>query len=717
MCIAALTSGERKWEEVIMSMTDRVSKARKNFDYIFNTKPALNFVALFADGTEFYRTPAEVEIGGSVTLKFRTAADNVDRVYLICNGDRYLMSIAQKDDIFDYYSYKVENIEDELNYYFEIQAGNVTCYYNKLGSQRTVNPDYNFQIFPGFKVPTWARGAVFYQIFVDRFCNGDESNDVLDNEYCYIGEGTRRVTDWFKYPDNMDVRSFYGGDLQGVMDKLDYLKDLGVDVIYLNPIFVSPSNHKYDIQDYDYIDPHFGVIVKDEGDCLPEWSKTNKDSTRYINRVTNKENLEASNALFAKLVEEVHKRGMKIILDGVFNHCGSFNKWLDRECIYENQEGYEKGAYTDAESPYRSFFKFQDQWQWPYNGSYNGWWGHDTLPKLNYEESEKLYEYIMRIGEKWVSPPYNCDGWRLDVAADLGYTEEFNHKFWRDFRKRVKKANPDAIILAEHYGDAKNWLLGDQWDTVMNYDAFMEPITWFLTGVEKHSDEFRGDLLGNPDAFTGSLRHHMSRFNQNSLEIAMNELSNHDHSRFLTRTNRRVGRIHTMGPHAANENINKGVFREAVVFQMTWPGAPTIYYGDEAGLCGWTDPDNRRTYPWGREDVELIQFHKDIIKIHKANEALMKGSVMFLHGSYKLISYGRFTDKQAVIVMMNNDYEDRELSIHVSRLGIPDRSVLTRLMLTTEEGYVLDKEEYTVRNNTLTIKLPKISSVVIKYDK
>ncbi len=700
-----------------MSMTDRVSKARKNFDYIFNTKSALNFVALFADGTEYYRSPAEVEVGGSVTLKFRTAADNVDKVYLICNGDRYLMTIASRDNLFDYYSYTVDNVDEELNYYFEIQAGNVTCYYNKLGSQRVVNPDYNFQIFPGFKVPAWARGAVFYQIFVDRFCNGDEKNDVLDNEYCYIGEGTRRVTDWFKYPDNMDVRSFYGGDLQGVMDKLDYLTDLGVDVIYLNPIFVSPSNHKYDIQDYDYIDPHFGVIVKDEGDCLPEWSKTNKDSTRYINRVTNKENLEASNALFAKLVEEVHKRGMKIILDGVFNHCGSFNKWLDRECIYENQEGYEKGAYTDAESPYRSFFKFQDQWQWPYNGTYNGWWGHDTLPKLNYEESEKLYEYIMRIGEKWVSPPYNCDGWRLDVAADLGYTEEFNHKFWRDFRKRVKKANPDAIILAEHYGDAKSWLLGDQWDTVMNYDAFMEPITWFLTGVEKHSDEFRGDLLGNPDAFTGSLRHHMSRFNQNSLEIAMNELSNHDHSRFLTRTNRRVGRIHTMGPQAANENINKGVFREAVVFQMTWPGAPTIYYGDEAGLCGWTDPDNRRTYPWGREDMELIQFHKDIIKIHKANEALMKGSVMFLHGSYKLVSYGRFTDKQAVIVVMNNDYEDRDISIHVSRLGIPDNSKLTRLMLTTEEGYVLDNEEYTVRNNTLTMKVPKISAIVLKYDK
>ncbi len=700
-----------------MSMTDRIAKARKTFDYIFNTKAALNMAALFADGTEYYRSPAEIAKGENVTLRFRTGADNVDRVYLICNGDRYLMKVTDKDYLFDYYSYTVEKVEEELNYYFEIQAGNIICYYNKLGSQKSVNPDYNFQIFPDFKVPTWARGAVFYQIFVDRFCNGDESNDVLDNEYCYIGEGTRRVTDWFKYPDNMDVRSFYGGDLQGVMNKLDYLKDLGVDVIYLNPIFVSPSNHKYDIQDYDYIDPHFGVIVKDEGECLPEWSKNNKESTRYINRVTNKENLEASNKLFAKLVEEIHKRGMKVILDGVFNHCGSFNKWLDRECIYENQEGYEKGAYVDADSPYRSFFKFNDQWQWPYNSSYNGWWGHDTLPKLNYEESERLYEYIMRIGEKWVSPPYNCDGWRLDVAADLGYTEEFNHKFWRDFRKRVKAANPDAIILAEHYGDTKNWLLGDQWDTVMNYDAFMEPITWFLTGVEKHSDEFRGDLLGNPDAFTGSLRHHMSRFNQNSLEIAMNELSNHDHSRFLTRTNRRVGRIHTMGPHAANENINKGVFREAVVFQMTWPGAPTIYYGDEAGLCGWTDPDNRRTYPWGREDMELIRFHKDIIKIHKANEALMKGSVMFLHGSYKLVSYGRFTDKQAVIVILNNDYEDRDLSIHVSRLGIPDRSRLTRLILTSEEGYQLDSEEYVVRNNTLTFKVPKISSIVLKYDK
>ena len=696
-------------------MVENQRQALKVLQYVYNTKTALNFGALFADGTDSYRHPAELSIGDSVVLRFRTGRNNVDAVYLVYNGERCKMQVERSDDLFDYYAYTISEVTADIDYYYMVLAGNVTCYYNKLGTQKDLNPDYNFQIAPGFSVPKWARGAVFYQIFVDRFYNGDPFNDVEDNEYCYIGEGTRKVRDWFKYPDNMDVRSFYGGDLQGVKDKLDYLQGLGVDVIYLNPIFVSPSNHKYDIQDYDYVDPHFGKIVKDGGECLPEGCKVNKEASKYIMRVTDKANLEASNELFAQLVEEIHKRGMRVILDGVFNHCGSFNKWLDRECIYENQEGYEKGAYVDYESPYRSFFKFQDPWQWPYNGTYNGWWGHDTLPKLNYEESEKLYEYIMRIGEKWVSPPYNVDGWRLDVAADLGYTEEFNHRFWRDFRSRVKKANPDALILAEHYGDPKAWLLGDQWDTVMNYDAFMEPITWFLTGVEKHSDEFRGDLLGNPDAFTGALRHHMSRFNQNSLEIAMNELSNHDHSRFLTRTNRRVGRIHTMGPEAAGENINKGVFREAVVFQMTWPGAPTIYYGDEAGLCGWTDPDNRRGYPWGREDQELIQFHRDIIKVHKESEALMKGSVMFLHGEYKVVSYGRFLPGEAVVVILNNDYEPHELNLHVRRLGVQDAAVMKTCIMTTESGYQLDEKEYVVANNKLKITVGPISAVVLKY--
>jgi alpha-glucosidase len=372
--------------------------------------------------------------------------------------------------------------------------------------------------------------------------------------------------------------------------------------------------------------------------------------------------------------------------------------------IYENQEGYAKGAYISADSPYRTFFKFYED-AWPYNYHYNGWWGHDTLPKLNYEESPKLYEYIMNIAKKWVSPPYNVDGWRLDVAADLGQSGEYNHKFWKEFRRVVKEANPEAIILAEHYGDPGSWLQGDEWDTVMNYDAFMEPITWFLTGMEKHSDEKRDDLRGDSYSFFASMRHHMSRFQGSSLLVAMNELSNHDHSRFMTRTNGNVGRVASVGSQAAEAYINKGIMKEAVIMQMTWPGAPTLYYGDEAGLCGWTDPDNRRTYPWGREDVELIEFHRDAIRIHKENKALKKGSFKALLGDYNVIAYGRFLEENIIAVAVNNNGEDREIRIPVWQLGIKDGDVMESLIVSSRDSYNVGATEYTVTNGELIVKL------------
>ncbi len=557
---------------------------------------------------------------------------------------------------------------------------------------------------------------MFYQIYVDRFYNGDPSNDVLTNEYQYIGDKTVKVEDWNKYPAAMGVREFYGGDLQGVLDKMDYLQDLGVDVIYFNPLFVSPSNHKYDIQDYDYIDPHFGKIVHDEGELLRPEQTENRFATRYIDRVSNKENLEASNELFAEVVKEAHRRGMKVILDGVFNHCGSFNKWLDRERIYENAPGYEKGAYIDKDSPYHSYFQFHDENKFPYNGSYDGWWGHDTLPKLNYENSRQLLDYVLYIGRKWVSPPYNADGWRLDVAADLGHTPEFNHSFWKEFRKTVKMANPDAIILAEHYGSPLDWLQGQEWDTVMNYDAFMEPVTWFLTGMQKHSDDYREDMRGNADNFWGAMRHHCAAFTMPSFLVAMNELSNHDHSRFLTRTNHKVGRTNTLGPEAANGGVNKAVLREAVVIQMTWPGAPTIYYGDEAGVCGFTDPDNRRTYPWGHEDQELIAFHKEVIRIHKTHREFLTGSLKYLDADYNVIGFGRFNrEGQSVILVNNNDYEvTREVSVWY--LGIPKECALTCLMITTAEGYSTAAKQYPVISGKVRVTLPATSAIILRHE-
>lgn len=679
---------------------------------IYNSTKIMDFGALFSDCTPQFVTPAEPAVGDNVTIKFRTARNNIDVVYFVTRDEKIRMTHTECDKIFDYYSVEIKKATERISYHFEVHCGRLVVCYNRAGCCKEPNMDFEFVLVPGFKTPDWAKGAVFYQIYVDRFCNGDKTNDVETDEYSYLGQHVRRITDWNKLPDSMDVGNFYGGDLQGVLDKLDYLKSLGIDVIYFNPIFVSPSNHKYDIQDYDYIDPHYGKIVNDEGELLPWDTNDNTRASKYINRVTNPENLEASNKFFIHLVEEAHKRGIRIVLDGVFNHCGSFNKWLDRERIYDQNPEYEKGAYISGDSPYRSFFKFSDDYAWPNNGSYNGWWGHDTLPKLNYEESEKLHDYIMEIGKKWVSPPYNVDGWRLDVAADLGYSEEYNHRFWRDFRQAVKSANPDAIILAEHYGNPRAWLQGDEWDTIMNYGAFMEPITWFLTGVEKHSDEFRGDFFGNADVFQGSMRSYMSCMTHNSLYVAMNELSNHDHSRFLTRTNHRVGRINTLGPFAANENINKGIFREAVVFQMTWPGAPTIYYGDEVGVCGWTDPDSRRTYPWGNEDTELLKFHKKMIQIHKKYQSLISGSLKFLHADYKCIAYGRFTFEEAVVVVLNNDYADKEVKINVRQLGVRNKRNMKRVILTTEDGFVQDDQTCTVMDSVLSITLPKLSAAV-----
>ena len=701
----------------------KMSKAQKTQLYMDNLTVIFNPQALFSDGTAFYRNPSEPDCFEEVHLRFRTGRENVDEVILVFDEQRYTMQKVANDKMFDYYEYTVKLGDSRVEYYFEVHSGHMVCYFNSVGVCSSVENYYNFSITPSFQTPDWAKGAIIYQIFVDRFYNGDRSNDVETDEYFYIGEGTHNNSDWRKYPREMDVREFYGGDIAGVMQKLDYLQDLGVEAIYLNPIFVSPSNHKYDIQDYDYIDPHFGRIVKNDGENLqrdengnliihdPE--HPNKDATRYICRVTDKENLEASNQLFIEFVEEVHRRGMKVILDGVFNHCGSFNKWLDRECIYEDAPGYEKGAFVSKDSPYRTFFKFRED-TWPYNVNYDGWWGHDTLPKLNYEESPKLYEYIMRIARKWVSPPYNVDGWRLDVAADLGQTAEYNHHFWHEFRRNVKEANPNAIVLAEHYGDPTEWLKGDQWDTVMNYDAFMEPLTWFLTGVEKHSDEYRGDLIGNADAFFGSMRHYMTRFNTQSLQVAMNELSNHDHSRFLTRTNHQVGRISSRGADAANEGVNKNLFRMAVLMQMTWPGAPTIYYGDEAGLCGWTDPDSRRAYPWGHEDEELIQYHKELIRIHKEHQVLRTGSILFLFGEYQCISYGRFDDNEHIVVAINISQDTRHMEIPVWRLGVTQPTRMARVILTDAGGFSIETKVYQVQSGKLILDCPPETAVLVK---
>ena len=687
-------------------------------------RPLLNGEAVFSDESPAFRVPFEPEADSDVTIRLRTEEAGADAVYLVSRFQRVLMTLRETVNGFDYYEVTLRLGTERLFYHFEIEIGCYVVCYNKGGLSDVLIPDSEFLIIPGFKVPEWTRGAVMYQIFADRFCNGDLSNDVVTGEYEYLDKPVERVDDWDSPPSPEDVGRFYGGDLRGVIEKLDYLKDLGVEAIYFNPLFVSPSNHKYDTQDYDHIDPHLGVIVNDLKEAAggdsdegsPDTARRAACRERYRIRTTDPANLEASDALFAELVKEAHERGIRVILDGVFNHCGSFNRWLDREGLYLPQaEGFGDettaegpgeeaasqretaiGAYHSAESPYRSYFRFKED-SWPANDSYEGWWGYGTLPKLNYDDSRDLIAEILRVAVKWITPPYSADGWRLDVAADLGHTPGFNHAFWQMFRKAVREAAPETFILAEHYGDPSDHLQGDEWDSVMNYDAFMEPVTYFLTGMEKHSDSYHPALLGDGRLFFDTMRRRMAAFSGPSLMSAMNELDNHDHSRFLTRTNHKVGRLGELGPDAASEGVSEAVMRLAAVMQMTWVGAPTIYYGDEAGVAGFTDPDSRRTYPWGHENKDMLAFYRTLIDVRRKWEVFRDGSLIELYEDGPVIAYGRFKDSQQTVVIVNAGDERRALKVPVWLLGLSREEAVSfrRLFKTHEPGFNTD--ELTIR--------------------
>jgi len=686
---------------------------------------------IYADGTERYRYPAEPDINEPVTVRVRVKSHSTDMVRLITGSGERDMVFSSSDGVFDYYASELKTSDKPLYYYFLIGQGRKQVYYSRRGIElKAPRQSYQFKVFPGYKVPDWMKGAVLYQIFVDRFFNGDPSNDVLTNEYMYDNFPSVKVEEWDKYPDGTTryadgsnrTREFYGGDLEGVIQKLDYLQDLGIDGIYFNPLFVSPSNHKYDTQDYANIDPHVGTIVKDGGALInpgddPNFrnpnmgnaSSVNQYAERYIQRTTDPENLEASNDKLKELIDEAEKRGIKVILDGVFNHSGSFNKWLDREHLYE-----EKGAYESADSPYANYYVFQED-NWPDNESYEAWWGFKTLPKLNFEGDPALEEAIMDVIAKWVE--FGVEGWRIDVAADLGHSTAYNHQFYQTMRERVKEVNPEAVILAEVYGDSSAWLQGNEWDTVMNYDAFFEPLSFYFTGMEKHSYYYRDELKNNSGNFERDLREKMAKLPWNSMEIAMNQLDNHDHSRFYSRTSGFVDEqksaTDTSEPELANHNLNKGILKEAVVMQMTMPGAPTLYYGNEAGLAGFTDPDSRRTYPWGQEDQELLNFYKEIISIRKEYSALSNGSLLSLKFDQEgIYSYGRWNSENKVIVALNNNDREQTVSIPLWSLNVSEKEKIKVIFRSDRDNHWRVDEPMDVTNGNLILSVPAYGSVI-----
>ncbi len=407
-------------------------------------------------------------------------------------------------------------------------------------------------------VPGWAEDAIWYQIFPERFANGDSSNDPPG------------VQPWGGKPER---DNYFGGDLKGVIDHLDYLQRLGVNALYLNPIFESPSNHKYHTKDYLKIDPNFG----DEN-------------------------------VFRRLVDECHRRKMRLILDGVFNHTGIH--FFAFEDIKKNEE----------KSPYLKWYNIHS---FPVSGpekpNYEAWWGLGDLPKLMTGNPE-VRNYLFDATTHWMKT--GIDGWRLDVP------NEIPHEFWIDWRKLVKGENPEAYIVGEIWDDATAWLQGDQFDAVMNY-RFRGGTVGFIAVRNQTASQFDSILQAQRAAYPGRVDYALQ-----------NLIGSHDTERFLTLCGSDVGRL-----------------KLAVLFQMTYVGAPMIYYGDEIGLEGGKDPDCRKTMEWDstRWNRGLLGWYQKLVKIRNDNRVFRRGSykTVLVDDKTRAFAFTREDAAQKAVVFLN----------------------------------------------------------------
>lgn len=531
-----------------------------------------------------------------------------------------------------------------LWYFFIVNCNGNTYYYGNnpenwggIGQVYTHEPpSYQITVYKeGTSTPHWFKEAVMYQIFVDRFYNGNaERKTLTPKKKCHIYADWDSVPFYRTDPETGKVvcYDFFGGNLLGVLKKLPYLKELGIDVVYLNPIFEATSNHKYDTADYKKVDPMYG-----------------------------------NNQLFQKLCIKAKEMGISIILDGVFSHTGS-------DSIYFNKEGNypELGAYQSKDSPYYPWYIFYE-----YPDKYDCWWGFDTLPNVNelepsYQDfiinsEDSVLKYWMRMGAK---------GWRLDVV------DELPDQFVKRFRQEMKKLDPHSILIGEVWEDASNkisygkmrqYLLGEELDSVMNY-PFRKILLDFILG--------RKDAGHTHQAL-------MSLYENYPLEhfyATMNLIGSHDTPRILTllgeappqhMLSREEKKCFRLTPEQRKLAIKR--LKLLSLCKMTFPGVPCIYYGDEVGMEGYEDPFCRGPYPWGKEDHELLNWYKKIIFLRKKHDVLKTGRWIPLYargdiyGYIRLIEKGRDAfqqikkDNVAIVILNRNPQHQLALSIDVGQ--------------------------------------------------
>ena len=445
--------------------------------------------------------------------------------------------------------------------------------------------------------PDWVQDAIFYQIFPDRFAKSARNpNDTLTFEL------------WYSPP---TIHGYKGGDLYGVAERLDYLQDLGITALYLNPIFASASNHRYHAFDYYNVDPLLG-----------------------------------GNEAFRMLLESAHKKNIRVILDGVFNHA-SRGFWQFHH-VLENGDG----------SPYKDWFFFdedrlQGKKHWgaypsPHEQKllhqedsltaigYRGWWNLPALPKFN-TNSPNAREFLLDVAEYWIK--FGADGWRLDVATEID-----DDAFWQEFRRRVRKINPEAYIVGEICHESHRWLQGDQFDAIMNYDV-TKPILAFFGGknldlkVLHQQSNYHGIHHGiDAHEFANRIDHNLGLYKRDITYSQLNLLDSHDTPRFLSCV-----------------SGNKDSLKLAWLFLFTYPGAPCIYYGDEIGVDGQHDPDCRKSFPWtdSRWDKDLLNHVKELIELRKKNPALRRGDFKRLWSADGVYAFSRTFKGSTFVVAMN----------------------------------------------------------------
>lgn len=548
-----------------------------------------------------------LRIGDRVVLRLRTGLDAaVERVFLYTCPDgegRYdEMQPEPSGAACRWWSIPLSIQMPLTGYRFLALAAGVPYWYNASGLHPfPVTDNEDFRLLADYQSPDWLPQSVFYQIFPDRFADGAPEDNVCDGEFTYRGE-TAHARRWGEPPSAGGLArmvEFYGGDLQGILEKLDYLNELGVNALYLTPVFTSFSNHRYDVVDFFHVDPHLG-----------------------------------GNPALAALRCETARRDMRLVLDIVPNHCGVLHPWFQQ-------------AQADASAPTAEYFTFNR-----HPDDYACWLGVKSLPKLNYNSAalrRVMYEDPDSVFRFWMKAPYAIDGWRIDVANMLGRqgASQLGMEVGRGIRTAVKQENPRAYLLGENFFDPSLQLQGDFLDAAMNYAGFSMPL-WFWLDRFRFSAGSKRQMIQTPSglstpALVDAWQAYRASIPWQIVRQQFNSLGTHDTPRLQTLFANQPEKV-----------------RLAVSLLMTMPGAPCIFYGDEIGLKG-AGADSRVCMPWDEAlwDHALLDFYRRLIHLRRTSAALQEGGFQVLAVEPNAFAFLRDAEEEQIIVVANRGPEDR----------------------------------------------------------